>query len=287
MSSSVESDGPQPGAEPDEGSQPSERGIAYTVGEAARLAGVSATTVRVWEREGLVESRRSRSGYRYFGEADIARLRRIAYLRRVEKLNSAGIKRVLSESGELESDASGQSNEVRLGARLREIRQKAGRTLEEAAAAAGLSPSFLSSLERDQTGAAPATLHRLMHSYGATLSSLMRSESTVGAQVKHPGHRTTVRSHGVTMEQLVDGQTLLDASITILEPGGGSGGQFAHEGEELVYVLEGQLEVVLGGETYELGPGDSLFYPSSIEHGWSNPGTVTTRTVWVCTPSTF
>jgi DNA-binding transcriptional MerR regulator/quercetin dioxygenase-like cupin family protein len=265
---------------------PSDRGVAYTVGEAARLAGVSATTVRVWEREGLVESRRSRSGYRYFGEGDIARLRRIAYLRRVEKLNSAGIKRVLSESGELDSDAA-QSNEVRLGARLRELRQKAGRTLEEAAAAAGLSPSFLSSLERDQTGAAPATLHRLMHSYGATLSSLMRSDSSTTAQVKHPGHRRTVRSHGVSMEQLVDGQTLLDASITSLEPGGASGGTFSHEGEELVYVLEGQLEVVLGGERYELGPGDSLYYPSSIEHGWSNPGAEVVRTVWVCTPSTF
>jgi DNA-binding transcriptional MerR regulator len=264
----------------------SERGISYTVGEAARLAGVSATTVRVWEREGLVDSRRSRSGYRYFGEPEVARLRRIAYLRKVEKLNSAGIKRVLAEPGERDSDRS-PPNEVRLGVRLRELRQAAGRTLEEAASAAGLSPSFLSSLERDQTGVAPATLHRLMHSYGATLSSLMRTEASELAQLKRPGHRRTVRSHGVTMEQLVDGQTLLDASITILEPGGGSGGTFTHEGEELVYVLEGELEVVLGGERYRLTTGDSLYYPSTVEHGWRNPGKTEVKTVWICTPSSF
>jgi len=73
------------------------RRFGYTVGEAARLVGVSPATLRVWEREGLVDTHRSPSGYRYFSDEQIARLRRAVWLRRVEKLNTAGIRRALAE----------------------------------------------------------------------------------------------------------------------------------------------------------------------------------------------
>jgi len=40
----------------------------------------------------------------------------------------------------------------------------------------------------------------------------------------------------------------------------------AHEGQEFDYVLEGHMKVVLGGNEVYLGPGDSLYYDSSIAH---------------------
>src|SRR5262245_37238700 len=66
------------------------------ISEATPIASTSPTTVRVWEREGLVELHRSPSGYRYFGEQELARLRRIAHLRNVERLNYEGIRRALA-----------------------------------------------------------------------------------------------------------------------------------------------------------------------------------------------
>jgi uncharacterized cupin superfamily protein len=161
-------------------------------------------------------------------------------------------------------------------------------TLEQAAAASGLSPSFLSSLERDKTGIAPGTLHKLVQAYGATLTSIMRKAAPRIAQVKRPGHRAVISSHGVSMEQLVDGDTLMDPHITTVEPGAGSGGSYSHEGEEFIYVLDGVLEIVLAeGERYRLHSGESIYYPSTIDHFFWNPGTTTTRVLWINTPPTF
>lgn len=74
-------------------------GAVYRIQDAARIAGVSPTTVRVWDKNGLVNSYRGSNGYRYFNEEDLQRLRRIAHLRYVEKLNIEGIRRALSEAG--------------------------------------------------------------------------------------------------------------------------------------------------------------------------------------------
>lgn len=263
------------------------RELGYTVGDAARIAGISPTTVRVWEREGLVRSRRSASGYRYFGEEELGRLRRIAYLRRTERLNGAAIHRVLAEeAGRTPGPRS--RNEIAVGQRLRRLRQQKGMTLEQAAAASGLSASFLSSVERDQTGISPASMHKLAETYGATLTSIMRRAAPRLAQLKRPGRRRAIRNHGVTMEQLVDGQTMMDPSIFTVEPGAGSGGSYSHAGEEFVYMLQGSLEIVLGeGEKHSLKTGESLYYPSTIEHRWRNPGTETAQALWVNTPPTF
>jgi mannose-6-phosphate isomerase-like protein (cupin superfamily) len=40
----------------------------------------------------------------------------------------------------------------------------------------------------------------------------------------------------------------------------------AHEGEEFIYVMEGEVEIDYGKETYVLGQGDSIFYDSIVEH---------------------
>ena len=40
----------------------------------------------------------------------------------------------------------------------------------------------------------------------------------------------------------------------------------AHEGEEFIYVMQGQLEIDYGKQTFILNEGDSIFYDSIVEH---------------------
>jgi quercetin dioxygenase-like cupin family protein len=40
----------------------------------------------------------------------------------------------------------------------------------------------------------------------------------------------------------------------------------SHEGEEFIYVLSGRLSIEYGMETYELEPGDSVYYDSIVPH---------------------
>ena len=40
----------------------------------------------------------------------------------------------------------------------------------------------------------------------------------------------------------------------------------SHEGEEFIYVLEGQIEVIYGKDTFTIEEGDSIFYDSVVPH---------------------
>jgi DNA-binding transcriptional MerR regulator len=271
-------------------SAPATQGWVYRIQEAAKIAGVSPTTVRVWEHNGLVSSHRGSNGYRYFSEDDLQLLRRIAHLRKAEGLNIEGIRRALAE-GEQNSVArspSGVGGQSSIGQRFRKLRHDAGMTLEQAAELADLSPSFLSALERDQTGISSQSLHRLSHAYGSTVSAVLRSETADLVQLSRPGKREVTSIHGYEVEQLINGHTQLDAMLITLEPSSDSGGASAHDGEEILYILDGELNVRLGnGQRLKVRSGESLYYPSTIEHEWTNAGPGKVRFLWIVTPPTY
>ena len=50
------------------------------------------------------------------------------------------------------------------------------------------------------------------------------------------------------------------------------GVSYNHEGEEFVYVLQGNIEIVVGEHVNALGPGDSLHFNSGIQHLLRNTG---------------
>jgi quercetin dioxygenase-like cupin family protein len=52
----------------------------------------------------------------------------------------------------------------------------------------------------------------------------------------------------------------------------GAGAPSTHEGEELLYVLDGRIEVAYGKELHTLGPGDSIYYDSIVPHRVSAAG---------------
>jgi DNA-binding transcriptional MerR regulator/quercetin dioxygenase-like cupin family protein len=268
---------------------PRVREAAYSVSVAAQKVGFSPATLRLWERQGLVTPQRSASGYRSFSDEDVGRLRRIAYLRNVEKLNSAAIRQIINLDTGRRRDA--ERSRTPMGPRLRKLRKDRELTLEQVASSTGLSVSFVSSLERDLTGVSIATLTRLLSFYGTTVAGLLSNSRRKGnGRLTRAGKRASVvqRFSRVTIEQLTSGPAQMDPSIFFVEPGAGSEGAYAHEGEEFVYVMEGTFEVTLGSdERYRLRVGDCLYYPSTIEHQWCNPGPASARLLWVNTPPTF
>ena len=67
----------------------------YTIGVAARLLGVSPQTLRMIEREGLLEPARTEANTRLYSENDLLLLQRICFLVREEGVNLAGVKMIL------------------------------------------------------------------------------------------------------------------------------------------------------------------------------------------------
>src|SRR5579864_4955097 len=69
-----------------------------TVGQTARILGVSPSTLRLWENVGLISPARSSGRYRLYNHELLSVLKRIKYLRDVKKLSVPGIKKALNHN---------------------------------------------------------------------------------------------------------------------------------------------------------------------------------------------
>lgn len=258
----------------------------HRIGEAARLVGVSPSALRLWERQGLVRPRRTGAGYRVYSDADIDQLRRVQRMRD-EDVSASGIRRLIPVPEEAQPPrASGRALD---GRRVRQLRTERGLSLREASRRSGLSVSFLSAIERDATGVSIATLHRLTDAYGVTMLDLFEGRRTTAHRVR-PDERPSLEldGSGVRIEQLALGSAQLEPQLFLLGPGATSEGEYAHPGEEFLYVLDGELTFWIGAdERYRLRAGDALTFPSNLPHRWRNRAGGETRLLWINTPPTF
>jgi len=250
------------------------------VSEAAQLVGVSPSTLRAWESSGLVTP--SRQGrYRRFSPGDVKRLQRIAALR-AQGFSAAAIRAMLPKRG-------GVSRTGSLGEKLRAARRRRGLSLREASGLAGLSVSHLSAIERGTRNISLAGLQRLAVALGISVSDLFGSSSGSGRLV-HAGRRPVLDTgdRQVRVESLAVGAQLLEPHLYVVQPGGGSEGSYHHDGEEMVYVLRGEVEFWLNElERHVVQAGDCLTFPSSLRHRWRNCGAERLEMLWVNTPITF
>jgi quercetin dioxygenase-like cupin family protein len=91
----------------------------------------------------------------------------------------------------------------------------------------------------------------------------------------------------LTIDYLVDGSAT--GSIGMFEltvpPGSNVPPPHSHSAnEECVYVLEGMLRYTVGGETRDLGPGESMSTPKGVTHAFANPFAQSARALIVQSP---
>ncbi|HEX5475093.1 MAG TPA: MerR family transcriptional regulator [Vicinamibacterales bacterium] len=254
------------------------------MGQTARILGVSPSTLRLWESVGLVTPYRSNGRYRLYSPELLKVLKRIKYLRDVQQLNVPGIKRAL---GRIITPPP-QTDQRPLGPMLRKLRQRRSMPLSEAAAQAGISAGFLSSLERAQANASVATLQRLATAYGTTVMELFHTPRHHNRLVRPTDRRVLEVHPGVRMELLSTGAPMLQSMIFRVAPLAGSDGSYSHQGEEFIYMLAGTLELWLDElQCYVLDAGDSFWFESTHGHRWFNPGESEAVLLWINTPPTF
>jgi DNA-binding transcriptional MerR regulator len=94
------------------------------IGEVARLAGISPSVIRSWERLGLTRPRRTASQYRVYTPDDVKLLKRARFLRKVRGLNAPAIVQLLRREGRVRSSANGASGAIAI--HLRQRRQQRG-----------------------------------------------------------------------------------------------------------------------------------------------------------------
>jgi DNA-binding transcriptional MerR regulator len=262
-----------------------------TVGQTARILGISPSTLRKWENVGLVTPTRSAGRFRLYTPETLQLLKRIKYLHDVKRLNVPGIKQALGDSlrGKRRRELSAQGRpKPDLGTKLRRLRTRCRLSVTDAAHRAGISVGFLSAVELASANASVATLQRLAAAYGTTVLELYDLKPQLSRVVRGDKRQALETKSGVRMELLSTGTKMLESMLMRVKPGAGSDGAYTHQGEDFIYILQGTLEIWLDEvECHTLVKGDSLWFESDRGHRWFNPGKEETAMIWVNTPPTF
>lgn len=188
--------------------------------------------------------------------------------------------------------------EVRIGMRLKHARLSKGYTLQQLADIVQCSESMISKVENDKLRPSIAMLHRFSQALETNIAALISEPDPNGQLVNIIRGEQRPRIHvdpewqgaeGVWLERVIPPTVggLLQAHVLNLAPNGRSDGLITHTGEELGFVITGEVELEVADATYSLKAGDSFFFPSSLGHGYHNKSKQVTRILWVNTPPSF
>lgn len=192
-----------------------------------------------------------------------------------------------------------------VGAHLRARREEQGVSLRELARRLQISPSALSQIETGKSRPSVGTLYAIVSELRMSLDELFGGVADGAAPVaggraaRGDGDRPAARKDelqerdsratlqlesGVRWERLTASpDPEADFLWVVYEPGGSSSqgdGFIRHAGREYGLVLRGTLEVTVGFDTYEVGPGDSISFDSTTPHRLRNAGTEPVEGVW-------
>lgn len=198
---------------------------------------------------------------------------------------------------------------VELGQRVKSLRQQAAMPARALASLIGVSPGFISQLERGKTSASLTTLRRIADALGQPIAALIeqapslpdaraanggaRERSPVPtAQVVRKGWRKRLELPGsyFSLELLSpDLQGQIEFILIELEPGHPPAEPRAHfrSGEECVVVLHGTMGLTVGDQTWVLEQGDSARFDPAVPHRIENLGDRTLVQISAITPPSF
>lgn len=168
---------------------------------------------------------------------------------------------------------------------LRRLRKQSGLSLDQVAAASGLSASFLSAVERAQSDISVQRLARVAAVFNHDLGSLLGySQRRTRPQPVPEDDRITVnRGEGVEYEALRIMGTGFTFFVSTFSPRTSYSSPLTHAGFDVCYVLEGQVVLEFDGEDYPLKKGDCFTWPGSYPHLLRNDSNRRARLVAVTT----
>lgn len=174
-------------------------------------------------------------------------------------------------------DSTEKNLETAIGREIKALRLQQGTTIADLAAVTGLSISMLSKIENGATSASLTTLQLLANALSSPITSFFRRyEETRNAVHTKAGEGVETERAGTRAGHQYNllGHLGANASGVVVEPylitlteESDRFPTFQHDGIEMLYMLEGEVEYRHGESTYLLRPGDTLFFDADAPHG--------------------
>ena len=162
-----------------------------------------------------------------------------------------------------------------IGMRIKSIREEKGLTLDQLSKLTGFNVELLAGIESNQvqpqlgtiiklSKALDSAFGRIVSGIGDKLYSVTRKneQKIVSRSTSKKGRKQVYTYKSLAPE--VKGRHM-EALIVQLEENPDDE-MSVHEGEEFIYVLDGVVVMIIGEDKFELEPGDSIYYLSTIPH---------------------
>jgi transcriptional regulator with XRE-family HTH domain len=167
-----------------------------------------------------------------------------------------------------------QVAEHQVARRIRDLRQSRNMTLQQVSEIAGLSKGLLSKIETCHVSPPIATLAKIAEALDVSIGEFFEWSESYETLVYCPkSKRQSVRgrrtSSNYVYELLAPGRRHRDMNPTIVSIDGKTY-KFSlldHSGEQLVFMLEGEMDYVVGNQTYTMLPEDALYFDARSPHG--------------------
>jgi transcriptional regulator with XRE-family HTH domain len=169
------------------------------------------------------------------------------------------------------------SEDLRIGEKIRELREKKGLSLQDMAGRTGYTSALLSQVENHFISPPLGALIKIAKALEVKVGTFFGEEPRESYAIVRRDERKHISryaskegvSYGYSYESLgfdkKDRQ--MEPFLVTLEPATVKSEKLStHDGEEFIFILEGEMEVILGGHKDVLHPGDSIYYDSTIPH---------------------
>jgi len=165
-----------------------------------------------------------------------------------------------------------QVGNLDIGDRIRMLRIRQKRTLQEIADASDLSRSMISKIENNKTVPSVAALVKIAKALGTNISSLLEHDAWLNA-IFTPAEKaeenltTTDKGYAIYPFASEYHEKKMQPFFFVAKKGEVKPHELSHEGEEFIYIIRGALKMQVGEVEYVLRKGDSLYFNSLQKHG--------------------
>lgn len=167
----------------------------------------------------------------------------------------------------------------RIGAKITTLRESLQLSQADLAQRCGCDLSIIQGLEDGQLAPSLAPLIKITRALGVRLGTLLDDDTQVGPVITRKDHAEEVArlkslatsSDGGVLDffSLAEGKNsrhMEPFMITVNPAPSDSHSLSSHEGEEFVFVMDGEIEIEYGKDLHVLGVGDSIYYDSIVPH---------------------
>jgi transcriptional regulator with XRE-family HTH domain len=165
-----------------------------------------------------------------------------------------------------------------VGSKIKGIRESKSLSVEEIAERSGLSVEQVNSIENDENLPSLGPLIKIARALGVRLGTFLDDSDALGPVVcRAEEHNNSISFSNDASDARKNMEYFslakekagrhMEPFIIDIQPSEEKDFKLsAHEGEEFIYVLSGELEIEYGKEKYLLKEGDSIYYDSIVKH---------------------